>query len=124
MKPMHVFYPAAAFILALSSVSWAAELEPEASIADASTTVSADVEFAALANWQVGDEYRIEYSRERTDMRNGSLKTGKAWAIIKTRVEEKTPDGYLVAWTNEDSACRKRSMICLLPMRRPWNGGA
>lgn len=103
MKPIYAFFAAAAFILALSSISWATELEPAPSIADASTTVSTDVEFAALANWQVGDEYRIEYSRERTDLRNGSLKTGKAWAIIKTRVEEKTPDGYLVAWTNEDA---------------------
>lgn len=83
-------------------VAQAVELEPAPSIAGASTPVSAEVEFTAFANWQVGDEYRIEYSRERTDLRDGNPVTGKAWAIIKSRVEEKTPEGYLVTWTYED----------------------
>lgn len=84
-------------------VAQAAEPEPAPSIAEASTEVSADVEFPAFANWEVGDEYRIEYFRERTNLRNGVLKAGKAWAIITARVEEKTPDGYVIAWTNDDA---------------------
>jgi hypothetical protein len=103
MKPIYAFFAVASIFVTLPPVAWAAEMEPAASIAGASTPVSADVEFAALANWEVGDEYRIEYSRERTDRRNGSLTTGNAWATIKTRFEEKTPDGYLVAWTVEDA---------------------
>lgn len=103
MKPMQAIFSATAIIFALSSVTQAAELEPAPPIAGVSTPVSAEVEFTAFANWRVGDEYRIEYSRERTNRRNGVLKIGKAWAVIKMRVEEKTPDGYLVAWTNEDA---------------------
>jgi hypothetical protein len=91
----------AAVLFAVRAVA-AAELEPAPSIAGASTAISADVKFAILADWEVGDSYRIEYSAKRINRRNGVLNTGGAWAVITASVEEKTPDGYLVAWINED----------------------
>lgn len=80
----------------------AGELEPAASIAEAETNVSIEVEFVAFANWEIGDEYRIEYTATRTTLLDGVLSTGNAWALIKTRVEEKSLDGYVVTWTNMD----------------------
>jgi len=80
----------------------AQELNPAAPIASASTAVPGEVEFTILAEWDVGDEYRIDYSAERIDQRNGELKTYDSWAVIRARVDEKTPDGFLVVWTNEE----------------------
>ncbi len=78
------------------------DLEPAASIAKAETDVSVEVEFVAFANWEVGDQYRIDYTAIRTTLRDGVQSTGKAWALINTRVEEKSLDGYVVSWTNMD----------------------
>lgn len=93
---------AAALSLFASHAVPAQALKPAPPIAGDSTAVPGEVEFAILAEWQVGDEYRIDYSAERINRRNGKLETQSSWAVITARVEEKTPDGYVVVWANKD----------------------
>lgn len=88
-------------LLTLQAVG-AAELEPASPIAGQNSEVSADVEFTLTADWQIGDSYRIESTKERTDRRSGVVKGGQGWVTIDARVEEKTSEDYVIAWTNVD----------------------
>lgn len=88
--------------LGMAQAAQAGDLEPAASIAEAETNVSVEVEFVAFANWEIGDQYRIDYTATRTTLLDGVQSTGKAWALINTRVEEKSLGGYVVSWTNMD----------------------
>lgn len=100
---------ATAILLFMAHAAAAQELEPAQSIVGASTAVPAEVELTIHAEWQVGDTYRIDYSAERITRRNGELETHGSWAVITMRVEERSPDGYVVAWTNEDLGLSDRA---------------
>lgn len=87
--------------LLLAAPAMAAEgLEPSPPIAGEPSEVAPDVELTLTADWQVGDSYRIEETRERREIRKGMEQPPRrSHSISEMRVAEKTESGYVLVST-------------------------
>lgn len=100
MKSIYAFFPLAAVFLLLPFITQAAELEPAPSIADEKSEVAADVKLTLVANWQVGDSYRIAHTKERMEVRNGAAKPKRtSRSLSQVTVAEKNENGYILIST-------------------------
>jgi hypothetical protein len=94
--------PAICAALLLSAIpAIAAEgLEPSPPIAGQVSDAAPGVELTLIADWQIGDSYRIEKTRERREMRKGVERPPRSLhSISEIRVAEKTGSGYVLVST-------------------------
>jgi hypothetical protein len=86
--------------LAAPVAALADELEPAAPLTGQKSDVAPDVEFTLLPNWQVGDSYRVEQIKQKTQIRRGvQAPAMTARSVSQVRVIEKTDSGYLLVST-------------------------
>ena len=90
----------AALLLVTAAPAFAAGLEPSPPLAGQASEVAADVELTLTADWQVGDSYRIQKTRELREIRRGAEQPLRSsHSISEVRVAEKTDSGYILVST-------------------------
>lgn len=98
MKPLAVVQLVSLMVLLVAHTAVAAELEPKDAIALLKSAVPAEVEISIVPNWNVGDAYRIEATKEQIEQKGGVLKIGEGWSTIDSRVIAKTSEGFMIEW--------------------------
>lgn len=89
----------AALLVAVHTAK-AQELKPAASIANQESSVPADLEITLAPDWQVGDSYFIEHTKQRNEVRRGQrLPQRSSSSRTKIEVLESTDSGYVLAAT-------------------------
>lgn len=89
-----------AVLLLLAAPALADGLEPSPPLAGQSSEAGPDAELNLAADWQVGDTYRIEKTRERREVRGGAeWPPRSAHSISEIRVAKKTDSGYVLVST-------------------------
>lgn len=106
-----------ALLLSATPATAAEGLEPSPPIAGQSSEVVPDTELTLVADWRVGDSYRIEKTRERRETRKGVERPVRSsHSVSEIRVAEKTATGYVLVSTLLETD--------LSNYARPQQGGA